>query len=134
MEGVGRLKIGGARHSTDILECALECTPGTPALDDSEPSTSAQTTATMVSKTKSRKYSDEYLNLGFTSTEISGEERALRVICSKILAADNMKPNKLKHLETLHSEYVNKPRKFFELKLTSYEKQKSYFKKNFVYE
>jgi hypothetical protein len=38
--------------------------------------------------------------------------------------------NKLKrHLETLHSEYVNKPREFFELKLKSYEKQKSLFKK-----
>ena len=24
MEGVFRLKIGGARHPTDILECALE--------------------------------------------------------------------------------------------------------------
>ncbi|KFM77655.1 hypothetical protein X975_23075, partial [Stegodyphus mimosarum] len=40
-----------------------------------------------------------------------------------------MKPNKLKrHFETLHSEYVSKPKEFFELKLKSYEKQKSFFK------
>ena len=28
MEGVCRLKIGGARHPTDILECALEYQKG----------------------------------------------------------------------------------------------------------
>lgn len=41
-----------------------------------------------------------------------------------------MKPNKLKrHLETLHSEYVKKPREFFVAKLKSYEKETSLFKK-----
>ncbi|KFM77074.1 hypothetical protein X975_13606, partial [Stegodyphus mimosarum] len=44
-----------------------------------------------------------------------------------MLAANSMKPNK-RHLETLYSEYVNKPREFFELKLKSHEKQKSFFK------
>lgn len=95
------------------------------ALDDSEASTSAQTK--IVPKIKSRKYSQEYLNFGFISTEVNEEERPLCVFCSKILAADSMKPNKLKrHLETLHSEYVGKPREFFELKLKSYKKQKSF--------
>lgn len=52
------------------------------------------------------------------STDINEEERPLCVICSKILATDSMKPNKLKrHLETLHSEYFNKSREFFESKL-----------------
>lgn len=96
--------------------------------DTSEASTSAQ--ARGVPKIKSRKYSQEYLNFGFTCTEVNEEERPLCIICSKTLAADSMKPNKLKrHLETLHSEYVNKPREFFELKLKSHEKQKSFFKK-----
>ncbi|XP_072380568.1 protein FAM200B-like [Diabrotica undecimpunctata] len=41
-----------------------------------------------------------------------------------------MKPNKLqRHLETLHSECMNQPREFFELKLKSHEKQRSYLKK-----
>ncbi|GFV37916.1 putative DD41D transposase [Trichonephila clavipes] len=38
------------------------------------------------------------------TVNVNGEEKALCVICSKILAADSMKPNKLKrHLETLHA-------------------------------
>ncbi|GFW16654.1 zinc finger BED domain-containing protein 5 [Trichonephila clavipes] len=69
--------------------------------DDNKASTSAQTS--IVPKIKSRKYSQEYLNFGFTITEVNGEEKALCVICSKILAADSMKPNKIKrHFETLH--------------------------------
>ncbi|GFT47060.1 zinc finger BED domain-containing protein 5 [Trichonephila clavipes] len=70
--------------------------------DDNKASTSAQTS--IVPKIKSRKYSQEYLNFGFTITEANGEEKPLCVICSKILAADSMKPNKLKrHFETLHA-------------------------------
>ncbi|GFU56842.1 SCAN domain-containing protein 3 [Trichonephila clavipes] len=96
--------------------------------DDNKASTSAQTS--IVPKIKSRKYSQEYLNFGFTITEVNGEEKPLCVICSKILAADSMKPNKLKrHFETLHGEYINKPREFFESKLKSYGKQKTFFKK-----
>ncbi|GFS74719.1 zinc finger BED domain-containing protein 5 [Trichonephila clavipes] len=70
--------------------------------DDNKASTSAQTS--IVPKIKSRKYSQEYLNFGFTITEVNGEEKPLCVICSKTLAADSMKPNKLKrHFETLHA-------------------------------
>ncbi|GFX94657.1 zinc finger BED domain-containing protein 5 [Trichonephila clavipes] len=69
--------------------------------DDNKASTSAQTS--IVLKIKSRKYSQEYLDFGFTITEVNGEEKPLCVIWSKILAADSMKPNKLKrHFETLH--------------------------------
>ncbi|XP_031333855.1 zinc finger BED domain-containing protein 5-like [Photinus pyralis] len=96
--------------------------------DTSEASTSAP--ARGVPKIKSRKYSQEYLKFGFTCTEVNEEERPLCVICRKTLAADSMKPNKLKrHLETLHSEYVNKPREFFELKLKTYGNEKAFFKK-----
>ncbi|GFT10767.1 zinc finger BED domain-containing protein 5 [Trichonephila clavipes] len=70
--------------------------------DDNKASTSAQTS--IVPKIKSRKYSQEYLNFGFTITEVNGEVKPLCVICSKILPADSMKPNKLKrHFETLHA-------------------------------
>ncbi|GFV13315.1 hypothetical protein TNCV_3656351 [Trichonephila clavipes] len=70
--------------------------------DDNKASTSAQTS--IVPKIKSRKYSQEYLNFGFTIAEVTGEEKPLCVICSKILAADSMKPNKLKrNFETLHA-------------------------------
>ncbi|GFT88325.1 zinc finger BED domain-containing protein 5 [Trichonephila clavipes] len=40
----------------------------------------------------------------WSTYDLSGEEKPLCVICSKILAADGMKPNKLKrHFETLHA-------------------------------
>ncbi|GFW69208.1 uncharacterized protein TNCV_1819621 [Trichonephila clavipes] len=54
--------------------------------DDNKASTSAQTS--IVPKIKSRKYSQEYLNFGFTITEVNGEEKPLCVICSKILEVD----------------------------------------------
>ncbi|GFX41478.1 SCAN domain-containing protein 3 [Trichonephila clavipes] len=54
--------------------------------DDNKASTSAQTS--IIPKIKSRKYSQEYLNFGFTIIEVNGEEKTLCVICSKILAED----------------------------------------------
>ncbi|GFU43219.1 hypothetical protein TNCV_1566731 [Trichonephila clavipes] len=45
-----------------------------------------------------------YVHIHSYITEVNGEEKPLCVICSKILAADSMKPNKLKrHFETLHA-------------------------------
>ncbi|GFW20636.1 hypothetical protein TNCV_1048591 [Trichonephila clavipes] len=71
--------------------------------DDNKASTSAQTS--IVPKIKSRKYSQEYLNFGFTITEVN-EEKPCVLFAQKILAADRMKPNKLKrHFETLHASY-----------------------------
>ncbi|GFW54756.1 hypothetical protein TNCV_2653961 [Trichonephila clavipes] len=72
-------------------------------LDDNKASKSAQTSR--VSKIKPRKYC---LKFWFTATEVNEDERPLRVICSKILAADGMEPNK-RYLETLQVDYVNKP-------------------------
>ncbi|GFT73897.1 zinc finger MYM-type protein 6 [Trichonephila clavipes] len=97
-------------------------------LIDKKTSTTAQTS--IVPKIKSRKYFQECLNFGFNITEVTGEEKTLCVIFSKILAADSMKHNKLKsHFKTLHGEYINKTREFFEAKLKSYEKQKNILKK-----
>ncbi|GFW85421.1 zinc finger BED domain-containing protein 5 [Trichonephila clavipes] len=74
--------------------------------DNNKASTSAQTS--IVPKIKSRKYFQEYLNFGFTITVGNREEKPLCVICSKIFAADSMKPNKLKrHFETLHLPLSN---------------------------
>ena len=48
-----------------------------------------------------RKYDEEYLALGFTAAVVGAEERPLCVLCLKPLAADSMRPNKLRrHLET----------------------------------
>ena len=46
-----------------------------------------------------------------------------------VVAADSMRPGKLKqHLETTHSEYVRKPKEFFQRKLDEFTKQKQTFK------
>lgn len=74
--------------------------------DTSAPSTSGGKEATRSVKT--RRYDENYLSLGFTKTVINDEERLQCVICLSILAADSMKPNKLKrHLETKHPKFTN---------------------------
>ncbi|GFV67640.1 zinc finger MYM-type protein 6 [Trichonephila clavipes] len=101
---------------------------------DDNKASSAQTS--IVPKIKSRKYSQEYLNFGFTITEVNGEEKPLCVICSKILAADSMKPNKLKrHFETLHARFI-KPRTITEELLlpAAIEIVETMFKNNFAKE
>ena len=53
------------------------------------------------------------------------------LFCSKVLAADSMRPGKLKrHLETTHSKCIGKPKEFFQRKLDEFTKQKQAFKKN----
>ena len=52
----------------------------------------------------------------------------MRLLCSKVLAADSMRHGKLKrHLETTHSESVGKPTEFFQRKLDEFTKQKQTF-------
>lgn len=46
---------------------------------------------------KTRKYDEAYLPPSFTSTTVGSEERPQCVVRMKILAADNLKPNKLRH-------------------------------------
>lgn len=86
------------------------------------------TTSLSGTKPKSRKYDEGYLSFGFTSNVVNGEERPLCVLCLKTLAADSMKPNKLKrHLETTHPNDVKKPLDFFKRKLEEYRGQQSRF-------
>jgi hypothetical protein len=60
-------------------------------------------------KHKNRKYDDSYLDFGFTSREVDGEERPQCVLCMKVLASECMLPSKLKcRLETTHPSVVSK--------------------------
>ena len=71
-----------------------------------------------VKKRKYRKYDDSYLDFGFTSTEVNGEERPQCVLCMKVLAPECMLPSKLKrHLKTNHPSMVSKSRDYFTRKL-----------------
>ena len=65
-------------------------------------------------KKKSRKYiRNNYLDFGFAFILQNGEEKPQCVICSKVLASENMLPNKLKHhLKTSQLQFVDKPRIF----------------------
>jgi hypothetical protein len=48
------------------------------------------------------------VSFGFTNN-VDGEERPQCILCTKILAADSMKLDKLKrHIETVHPEYDGK--------------------------
>ncbi|XP_015906681.3 SCAN domain-containing protein 3-like [Parasteatoda tepidariorum] len=56
---------------------------------------------------KTRKYDLSYLSFGFTNIINDNVEKPMCLLCSKVLAADSMRPGKLKrHLVTIHSEYV----------------------------
>ena len=64
---------------------------------------------------KKRKYDESYVQYGFTSININGEEKPQCVICNKVLANDSMKPTKLKqHLENVHLQHKTKNKSFFE--------------------
>ena len=65
-------------------------------------------------KKNSHKYSDSYLDFGFTFILRNGEEKPQCVLCSKVLASERMLPNQLKrYLKTSHPQFVDKPRVFF---------------------
>ena len=77
-------------------------------------------------KKKSRKYSDTYLDFGFTFILQNGEEKPPCVICNKILTGKSMLPNKLKrHLTSSHPQFASKPRNFFARKLRDMKSQVS---------
>ena len=64
---------------------------------------------------KKRGDDDSYIQYGFTSIIINGEERPQCVICSKALSNDSMKPTKLKqHLQNVHPQHKDKDKSFFE--------------------
>ena len=72
-----------------------------------------------------RKYSDEYLGLGFHWTGSEAEPLPLCLVCLETLSNEALKPCKLRrHLETKHGEYVTKPLQFFENKLKEYQSKK----------
>lgn len=92
--------------------------PNDSALDEAneKPSTS---------KVKRRKFCDEYLAFGFTSTNLNGEDRPQCVICYEVLSNESMKPSKLRrHLETKHQEYREKSKAFFKVKASLLEQSK----------
>jgi hypothetical protein len=90
----------------------------------------SSTSGKSVKKHKNRKYDDNYLDFGFTSTEVDGEERLQCVLCMKVLASACMLPSKLKrHLESTHASVVSKSSDHFSRKLKELNQQKGRFYK-----
>ncbi|XP_063284219.1 zinc finger BED domain-containing protein 5-like [Pelobates fuscus] len=64
-----------------------------------------------------RKYDSDYLKFGFTWNGDKGDPRPQCVICGEILANESMRSNKLlRHIETKHAHFKNKPLNFFKSK------------------
>ncbi|XP_053431246.1 protein ZBED8-like isoform X2 [Nycticebus coucang] len=58
---------------------------------------------------KKRKYSEDFLQYGFTSIITAGIEKPQCVICCEVLSAESMKPNKLKrHFDSKHPSFASK--------------------------
>ncbi|XP_036027915.1 protein ZBED8-like [Onychomys torridus] len=65
-------------------------------------------------KVKKRRYSEDFLQYGFTSKLTAGIEKPQCVICGDVLSAESMKPNKLKrHFDSKHLSFAGKDINYF---------------------
>nr|KAF6360181.1 hypothetical protein mMyoMyo1_011133 [Myotis myotis] len=66
---------------------------------------------------KKRKYSEDFLQYGFTSIITAGIEKPQCVICCEVLSAESMKLNKLKHhFDSKHPIFADKDTNYFRSK------------------
>lgn len=109
-------KTSGLKQTIEIeneKEDSVPTKPDNKRKIDENPSTSSES-----SKRVKRKYDSEYLKFGFTWNSKEDDPRPLCVICQEILANESMRPNKLlRHFETKHSDFKNKPMDYFQNKL-----------------
>uniref|UniRef100_A0A3B3IMQ0 Uncharacterized protein n=1 Tax=Oryzias latipes TaxID=8090 RepID=A0A3B3IMQ0_ORYLA len=79
--------------------------------------------------TKSRKYNEDYVLMGFTSTS-SDPPQALCFFCGEKLANASMKPAHLqRHLTTTHGCHVGKAPEFFRRKLSEFKSSQATMRK-----
>ncbi|XP_078241910.1 SCAN domain-containing protein 3-like [Pogona vitticeps] len=76
-----------------------------------------------------RKYQESYLNYGFIAMGDSHSPSPLCIICGEQLSNEAMKPSKLlRHMETKHPAFKDKPLEFFKRKKREHEEQKQLLK------
>ena len=81
---------------------------------------------------KKRKYSQNYLQYGFTNAIVNDQVVPQCVICFQILSNDSLRPNRLQcHLQTKHSSPQNIPFAFFQSKDDSFKKMEIARKETF---
>lgn len=74
---------------------------------------------------KRRKYSETYLQFGFTFVVNNGMDIPVCVLCQKTLGNDSLKPSLLtRHLERAHPEFKDKDLNFFKRKEEVLKKQR----------
>ena len=74
--------------------------------------------------TKYRKYSENYLKMGFTSKSDNDKEKPQCVLCYAVLSNPAMKSSKLKrHLQKKHPEHMEKDLSFFQRQKLSLKRQ-----------
>jgi len=74
---------------------------------------------------RKRKYSEELLKYGFTFILNAGIEKPQCVICSEILSAESMKPNKMKrHFDAKHPNFAGKDVQYFKNKADGLKKSR----------
>lgn len=101
----------------------LAPTDSSTSVDHTDNSTRNESNVSKIRKqshTKTRKYNDSYLSMGFTFCGDKNSPRPQCILCSEILQNSSMAPAKLqRHFETKHSEHKDKPLSFFQCKLNS---------------
>ena len=81
---------------------------------------------------KKRKYSQDYLQYGFTNAIVNDQVLPQCVICFQILTNDSLRPNRLQcHLQTKHSSPQDIPWAFFQSKDDSFKKMEIASKETF---
>jgi hypothetical protein len=68
-----------------------------------------------INSAKRRKYSDNYLSMGFTQDGDETSPRPVCILCNEVMQNSSMAPSKLKrNFETEHSEHKGTPLRFFQ--------------------
>ncbi|XP_066450060.1 SCAN domain-containing protein 3-like [Eleutherodactylus coqui] len=74
---------------------------------------------------RKRKYTEDFLQYGFTSIITAGIEKPQCVICCEVLSAESMKPNKLKrHFDSKHPTFAGKNIDYFRNKADGLKKSR----------
>ena len=101
--------------------------------EDDDNTTNSPQAGQQESNTRKRKYDKSFIQFGFTFQKCKGIDKPLCLICNELLAAESMKPSKLKrHLITKHISLANKPIKYFERLYESSNNEKKSFEEFMV--
>ena len=99
-----------------------------------QPPDSLPTSASDTAKAqKKRKYSEDYMQYGFTWCGSEEAPNPHCVVCGEQLGNQAMVPSKLiRHLKTKHSTYSGKDKDFFQRIWSQNKKQKQFMKSTFT--